>query len=591
MSIILSANQLCKSFGARPLFSDLHIHIEKGTRLGLIGPNGSGKSTLLQILSGQQLPDQGEVIQRAGARVVCVPQSVQAPDEPMDQIIDHYLQTVRPELDVGERQQLIMQFLSLVGIQDHQAIASSLSGGWRKRFAIAKQLSVEPDLVFFDEPTNHLDLDSILWLEGFIRRSVPTYVVVSHDRAFLEETTNQVMEINPRLPKGMYRCKGSYSVFLEARNHLMSSQMQLEKALASKARRELEWLRKSPPARTCKSRSRTDAAHSLIGELEQVKGKNRDKKAEIRFSGTERETVKLLQGNNLCKSLGGKTLFSGIDIVLSPGTRLGLCGGNGTGKSTLLKIFAGTELPDQGTVKTAEGVKIVHFDQMRESLPLKTTLREALSEDGETVYYLGRPIHVSGWAEKFLFSKERLDQQLGLFSGGERARVFIARLMLQPADILLLDEPTNDLDIDTLQILEQSLADFPGAVVLITHDRLMMDEVCSEVIGLGTGSDHCLFADYQQWMQFQKSAKKTPKKSSDGKKTQDVKFTYKEKRELEEIEKTISQLEEEIALLEKEALAASGESVQKIYQSMGERQQRLEDFFSRWEELEEKRTL
>jgi ATP-binding cassette subfamily F protein uup len=399
------------------------------------------------------------------------------------------------------------------------------------------------------------------------------------------------MEINSRLPEGVFRCEGDYSIFLEHRDQLLASQQQAQRALQGKARRELEWLRKSPQARTSKSRSRVQSANSLQDELQVVKGRNRDRKAEISFAGTGRETRKLVSATNLSKSIEGRQLFSGADITLSPGTRLGIVGVNGTGKSTLLRMFSGEVQSDTGTIKVAEGVKILHFDQHREQLPLDITLRQALSEDGETVYYHGRPLHVSGWAERFLFSKERLDQQLGKFSGGERARLLIARLVLQPADVLLLDEPTNDLDIDTLEILEESLGEFPGAVVLITHDRLMLDEVSTEILGLGTDSDDQLFADYAQWTTHRQKveAKDEAPQQLDVKPKKKLKFSYKEQQELAAMEGNIGKAEAEVERLEKESLSATGTAVQEIYQKMGEAQEKVDQLYARWEELEQKK--
>jgi ATP-binding cassette subfamily F protein uup len=375
-------------------------------------------------------------------------------------------------------------------------------------------------------------------------------------------------------------------------------------------RRELEWLRQSPKARTSKSRSRIDQAHALKDELSSVRGRNLDKRADIKFAATERATRKLLTAHNLIMKYDGRTLFSGVDIVLSPGTRLGIVGINGTGKSTLLKILAGKSEPQQGTLKLADGVKIVYFDQHREQLPLDTPLRYALAENGETVYFQGRPIHVSGWAKRFLFSPDRLDQQIGTLSGGERARILIARLVLKPADILLLDEPTNDLDIETLEILEESLLTFPGAVVLITHDRLMLDGISTEIIGLGTGCDDQRFADYAQWEAFRKKKEKTTKATTtagqaekqavvkeieqkpttESAKPKKQKLSYKEQRELAMMEERILEAEEVVEKQQKHvedpSVIADGKKIQEAYQKLGAAQSHLDALYQRWQELE-----
>jgi ATP-binding cassette subfamily F protein uup len=572
MTSLLSARALCKAHSTQQLFSGLNLSIRKGDRVGLIGPNGSGKSTLLQILAGTEPANDGEIIRQKGLRIGYVPQQGVLPPVSVAEV----LYQTHPKAEPHQ----VETALSKVGFSDYDQSAATLSGGWQKRLEIARQLVDDPDLLLLDEPTNHLDLEGILWLEKFLRREAPTYVVVSHDRAFLEATTSRIVELNPRYKEGLFAVDGSYSEFMEQRTQLIAGQDSAKAGLSSKVRREVEWLRQTPKARTTKSRSRIQKAETLKDELSDLKQRTKSKKLSISFSGTERQTRKLLSGNNLSITFGGEQLFKGVDVTLSPGTRLGLVGVNGSGKSTLLKILAGKVEPTLGTVKFAEGIRIVHFDQHREQLPLDTKLRHALSGNGQTVTYQGNEIHVSGWANRFLFPKERLDQPISLLSGGERARILIARLVLVPADILLLDEPTNDLDIETLEILEESLRDFPGAVVLITHDRLMMDEVATGIIGLGTDSDDQVFADYRQWEKHRKQLEKKRGKPNEKKvgvasSKKSRQLSYKEKQELEGMEKRILSVESEIESLPPDA-----------YVRMGELHERLEKLYARWSELD-----
>lgn len=309
--------------------------------------------------------------------------------------------------------------------------------------------------------------------------------MISHDRYFLENCTNRIVELGPQYPEGYIKIDGNYSEFLRRKQSFLEGQANHEAALANRMRRELEWLSRGPKARSTKAKYRKDDAQRLQEELQQVRQRNsQNKTVNIDFSGTERKTKKLLELKGIKKSLGNKILFEDVNLILSPGVRLGLLGRNGTGKSTLLHILQGNLEADSGQIKKAEAVKIVLFDQKREQLNLDHSLRKALSPAGDSVVYRGQSIHVNGWAKRFLFRPDQLETPIGKLSGGEQARILIARLMLQPADILLLDEPTNDLDIPSLEILEESLIDFPGSIVLVTHDRYLLDQVTNRILGL-----------------------------------------------------------------------------------------------------------
>jgi ATP-binding cassette subfamily F protein uup len=330
-----------------------------------------------------------------------------------------------------------------------------------------------------------------------------------------------------------------------------------------------------------------------LEELSQTQNRNQQKKASIAFSASHRETRKLLIGTNLFKELGEKILFQHLNFTISPGTRIGLMGPNGSGKTTLLRIMAGEISPDQGTLKTADNLKVVYFDQHRNLLPLNITLRQALSPQGDFVDFHGQKIHVNGWCKRFLFTPDILDMPLKSLSGGERARIAIAHLMLQPADVLLLDEPTNDLDIATLETLEESLLEFPGAVVLITHDRSLLERVCNTLLALGT-LDHSFFADYHQW---EASLKKimSLEKNKEKKSTQSLnktKLTYAEKKEHAQIEDQIAKMEQEIRdlnlLLENPAIAQDPAQLQSVCAQVGLAEVRLEQAYLRWDFLEKK---
>lgn len=589
MSSLIGIHTLSKSFGSRLLFNGISLTISKGERIGLLGPNGAGKSTLLKILMGIEPQDGGEISKKKGLKIGY---ASQVPDFP-NLTIEEVLKEAASPGDLHEVETRARILLGKAQFEDFSQNAQTLSGGWKKRLDIMRALMDSPDLLLMDEPTNHLDLEGILWLEKFLSRESFTYVIVSHDRYFLETTTNKMIELNRCYPQGLFESEGNMSAFMDHKNAFLEAQAKQEKGLASSVRDEVEWLRQSPKARTTKSRSRIQRAYALMDELSAVKTRNKTESVGINFSASERATRKLLVAKNVTKSMGDKLLFKGVDLTLSPGSRLGIVGKNGTGKTTLLKVLSGMVSQDQGTIKTAEDLKIVYFDQHREKIPLDVSLREALSPSGDHVNYRGQQIHVNGWARKFLFDSDRMELPVSRLSGGERARILIARLMLQPADVLFLDEPTNDLDIPTLEVIEESLIEFNGAVVLITHDRCLMDRVCTQVIGLGEGNETELFADYEQWEKNSKPAKidaKVDKKECQTKPT--AKMSYKEKKELEGMEETILEAEEKLEKLQSEAndpgLASNSEKSLAHYQVMGEAQKELETLYERWQFLIDK---
>lgn len=570
MTLLFSCQSLSKSFATRLLFKDLSLQIFAGDRVGLIGPNGSGKSTLLKIIAGLEKADQGILAPKRDLKIGYVPQSCEFPDLPPERVL---IDAVRGDVPEYEKERLAQTWLSKLNFSGNEPSAALLSGGWKKRLGFACELISNPDLILYDEPTNHLDLEGILWLEKFLRRESPTYLLVSHDRYFLQNVTSRIIEIDRAYPKGIFAIDGSYAFFLEKKEEFLAGQMQQERSLATKVRRETDWLRQGAKARTTKSQSRIDQAHEIFEEHASLSMRNRPKKAQIDFAATERETRKLVVVKNLAKG----TLFRHLDFLLSPGTRIGLMGPNGSGKTTLLRLLAGEIEPDQGTIKRADDLKTVYFDQHRAQLPSHITLREALSPKGDYVSFQGQPIHVNGWCKRFLFSPDLLDMTIGHLSGGERARISIAHLMLQPADVLLLDEPTNDLDIPTLETLEESLLEFPGALILITHDRCMMDRICNEIITLGPEDKIPSLAE--------------PKKEEAPRAK--AKLSYMEKKEYEEMEGKILKLEEEVKnlnhQLEKPEIAEDAQKLSEICQAIGLRETQIEQLYLRWQELDQKR--
>ncbi|MDR3612132.1 MAG: ABC-F family ATP-binding cassette domain-containing protein [Candidatus Obscuribacterales bacterium] len=604
MGILISCQSLTKSYRSRPLFSDISFGIEDGEKLGLIGPNGAGKSTLLKILSGIVSPDSGSVVSRKRLRVAYVPQDENFPeDESVDTIVRQY--AAKSPFEDYEQEAAIDSVLSKIGFVDREVLTHSLSGGWRKRLALACALVQQPELLLMDEPTNHLDLEGVLWLENLLKSSRLAYVVISHDRAFLENITSRIIELNPTYPQGVLSVKGNYSQFLMAREEQLSAQANLQQALASQVRREVAWLARGARARQTKSRERIAEAGKLMDNLADVKTRNSMNTAiEIGFDASGRKAKELISVKQLKKGFSGKTLIKDLSFVLSNGTKLGLVGRNGSGKSTLLKLLVGSIEPDSGTVKRANDLKIVLFDQNREQLDQSKTLKQSLSSESDSVVYRGRSMHITTWAKKFLFQPDQLDLPISYLSGGEQARILIANLMLLSADILILDEPTNDLDIPSLEVLEESLLDFPGAVILVSHDRMLLDEVSNHILALD-GNGVCeFFADYSQCEKmFQRFASVDDenggknKSEKSGKTQSRVKETSGKsanstalKRELgtlmEKIEKTEAKIESLQLQMSDTAIATNYVKLAELAADRDKATTELEQYFARWAELE-----
>jgi len=614
---IVNAQEITKAFGANPLFQNVSFTISVGDRIGLIGPNGSGKTTLLRILAGEVAADSGEVSLRKRTRLASVEQESRfQPGATVRSVIESALD--RSAASASERGARFAETLGRAGFEDLEAPTTELSGGWQKRLSIVEALVLHPDILLLDEPTNHLDLPGIAWLEDLLEAAPFASVIVSHDRYFLENVTTDMVELNRIYPEGSLRVHGNYSAFLEKKEEFLHAQSRRQEALENLVHGEIEWLRRGAKARTRKSKARISKAGELMGELADLNARTRSATAQIDFSATDRKTKRLIELQDVtCTvgtgTLGTRTLFEGLNFILTAGMRVGLVGPNGSGKTTLLRLLQGDLAPTSGEIRRADWLRIVYFDQTR-TLDPDVTLRRALAPDGDSVVYRDRIIHVAGWAARFLFTGEQLSQPVGRLSGGERARVLIAQLMLQPADILLLDEPTNDLDIPTLEILEESLIDFLGSLVLVTHDRYMLDRVSSIVLGLNGKGAANTFADYAQWEQWQAKrtksvvettarvvaglcpARATPKTSFSPAPTATTttkkKLSYLEAREYATIEQRVEEAEQLVkakrAELEDPANAMDAPRLVSTQAALNAAQQSLDALYARWAELEKK---
>ncbi len=633
--LLLTAQSISKTHGLRTLFSGVSLSIAEGERVGLIGPNGAGKSTLLKLLAGvdgevgEHKPDSGTITTAKGLRAVYVPQydvfggdpSITARDVVTEAAMkggiaagvhDHHEAEI-----VGE------MILSRIGFDEAHCTtpAMRLSGGWRKRLSIARALAScggEPDLLMLDEPTNHLDLEGIDWLEELLLRP-PTgnrsfsSVFVTHDRVFLENVATRVVELSRAYPQGTLSVQGNYTEFLRRKEEFLAGQAKAEQALANQVKKDLDWLSRKPEARRTKSKSKIFASYDRQDELAELKTRNTAAGAggaRVDFTGTGRKTNKFVSAKGLSKVMGepGRTLFKDVDIDLGAGDCLGLLGPNGSGKTTLIRLLTGDLKPDTGTIKVCDPApRVVVFSQHRQDFDPTTPLQEALCPVSDRVVFQGQSMHITGWSRRFLFRDEQLLQPVGSLSGGELARVHIARIMLEPADVLVLDEPTNDLDIPTLQVLEEALEDFPGALVLVTHDRAMLGRLATEVLWLDGKGNAKTFAHLDQALAAQAEAEKAAlaamRKASasasaaaasaaPAKPAAKKKLSYNEQREFDGMEKKIHEAEAVAAAAEKRvndpAVMADHREMTEACHALEEAQAAVAALYARWEELEAK---
>jgi ATP-binding cassette subfamily F protein uup len=597
MAILLSCQNISKTFGSRPLFEGLSFGLSEGERTGLIGPNGAGKSTLLKILAGAETQDSGAITPRRGLRLGYLAQQDRFTDAP-----DGW--TVRDEvlkaldglgLEDYETDRRASEGLASAGFTDPAQRVNVLSGGWRKRLAILAQSVRQPDLLLLDEPTNHLDIEGVLWLENFIAEFRFPFLVVTHDRRFLERVTNRVIELNKRYPEGYFSSVGNYSKFLENREAFFDAQASREDSLRNVVRTEIAWLRRGARARMTKQKAHIDRAGGLIQELSELEYHNaQNRTAGIDFTAGDRQANRLIHAVKIEKTLGGRKLFGPLDLTLGPGEKLGLLGGNGSGKTTLLRMLAGQLAPDAGTLKQAQGLRVAVFDQHRAKLNLDHTLKQALCGHGEHVFYKGNPIHVKAWATRFLFRAEQLEMPLRLLSGGEQARVLIAGFMLEPADVLLLDEPTNDLDLQSLEVLENSMQEFPGALVLVTHDRYLLERVSRRLLALDGKGSARFFADLSQWENWMAetgAAPAAPEPEPETPQGPSAKETREVKAAIRKLESEMQTAEAQAArarkALEDPAIATDSGELAARQKKLEAALARVDELFARWSEHHE----
>ncbi|MDX8045080.1 ABC-F family ATP-binding cassette domain-containing protein [Gracilibacillus sp. S3-1-1] len=613
----IKIENLVKTYGEKVLFDGISFAITDNDRIGLIGVNGTGKSTLLKVIAGMDQAEAGTTTHPNDYRIEYLDQDPQLQEE--DTVLDHIyhgdaeiMVTLRqyesavlalekdPESEQGQQQLLHMQekmdqleaweamtvaktILTKLGVPAFVQKIANLSGGQRKRVAIAKALIQPADLLILDEPTNHLDNNTIEWLEEFLPTYQGAILLVTHDRYFLNRITNRIFELD----KGkLYTYEGNYETFLEQKALREEQEWQAEQKHKNILKKEIAWLKAGVKARTTKQKARIDRVH-------QMKEKTFDtNKEQLDFQvGSTRLGKKVMEIKGLSKQYNGKVLFKDFDFLLNPGDRIGIVGANGSGKTTLLNMLAGRIQPDAGTIDVGETVKIGYYTQNHPALDDDVKIIDLVRDVAEVVHTVdGSVITAEQMLERFLFPRSQQWTYVRKLSGGERRRLYLLTVLMQEPNVLFLDEPTNDLDTETLAVLEDYLEQFPGVVITVSHDRYFLDKTVEQIIAF-TGSETLTFF-YGNYSAFREEAqalelkqvKQAPKQKP---KRQKKKLSYHEQKEWETIEDEIAELEAELEQIEIEIAEAGSDigKIQPLYNKQGEVEEQLEVKMARWEEL------
>ncbi|NVO00898.1 MAG: ATP-binding cassette domain-containing protein [Geobacteraceae bacterium] len=622
---LLSLQNITLSFGGPPIFNGINLQIEEGDRLCLMGRNGAGKSTLLRMLAGEFPPESGIIQRQQGVKVASVWQDIpldvngtvfdivaSGMGEASALLLDYHnlahkmahdnseklleeLETLQHRLEecggwtlTQEVERVLVQ-LSLEADDDF----ASLSGGTKRRVLLARALVSSPDILLLDEPTNHLDIDTILWLEEFLLKSVKTLIFVTHDRAFARRIASRTAEID----RGrIYAFNCGYDSFVERREALLEAEVTRQALFDKKLAEEEVWVRQGIKARRTRNEGRVRALKALREEYRQRQ--NRQGTAKIQLQEANRSGALVAEAENISFAFGDKDVISGLSTTIIRGDRIGIIGPNGAGKTTLLKILLGELEPQSGELKLGTRREVLYFDQMRQQLDLQATVQENVGEGNDTVTINGKQRHVIGYLQDFLFSPERARTPVHILSGGERNRLLLAKLFTKPSNVLVMDEPTNDLDAETLELLEDLLCDYSGTLLLVSHDRDFLNNVVTATLAFeGDGRISANVGGYDDWQRNLAQSKaaqieaKVSKEKPKPEKEKPRKLSFKEERELEALPGKIAALEGEQAelherLADPDFYKKAAAEVSTVNDRLAALDLELEAVYGRWEELE-----
>ena len=622
---LLSLQNITLSFGGPPIFNGINLQLEEGDRLCLMGRNGAGKSTLLRLMAGEFPPESGVLQRQQGIRLASVWQDI--PEDISGTVFDivaagmgetarllsdyHHLahrmavdssaklleelEELQHRLEEGGGWTLNQEVERILGrlSLDSEADFSSLSGGTKRRVLLARAIVSAPDILLLDEPTNHLDIDTILWLEEFLLKSVKTLVFVTHDRAFARRIANRTAEID----RGrIYAFPCGYDSFVERREALLDAEVTRMALFDKKLAEEEVWIRQGIKARRTRNEGRVRALKALREEFRQRQG--RLGTAKMKLQEGARSGVLVVEADNISFAYDNRPVISGLSTTIMRGDRIGIIGANGSGKTTLLKLLLGELEPQSGELKLGTRREVLYFDQMREQLNLDASVQENVGEGNDTVTINGKQRHVIGYLQDFLFSPERARTPVRILSGGERNRLLLAKLFTKPSNVLVMDEPTNDLDAETLELLEDLLCEYSGTLLLVSHDREFLNNVVTGTLAFeGDGRVSENVGGYDDWQRNLAATAAGPveQKSSKEKikpeKEKTRKLSFKEERELEALPETIAILEGEQAelhtrLADPEFYKNAGAEVTAINERLVALEAELAVVYSRWEELE-----
>jgi ATP-binding cassette subfamily F protein uup len=589
---LITLRDMTLAFGGPPLFDGISLQIEPGDRLCLMGRNGTGKSTLLKLIAGVIPAEGGEIIRQQGLKVALVSQDI--PQAVSGRV--HDLVAEHPDMDDIERwkwEQEVERVLNRLHL-DGEAPFESLSGGTKRRVLLAKALVSAPDILLLDEPTNHLDIETIIWLEDFLARNITTCLFVTHDRAFARRLANRIAELD----RGrIYAFSCGYDQFVERREALLEAEITRQSLFDKKLAQEEVWVRQGIKARRTRNEGRVRALKALREEYRQRRQKQGT--ARITLHDAEKSGKVVAEATDVSFSYGDKTVISNLSTTIMRGDKLGIIGPNGSGKTTLLRLLLGELAPQKGEVRHGTKLEILYMDQMREQLDPDKSVAENVGDGNDTLLIGGKPRHIIGYLQDFLFSPERARSPVSILSGGEKNRLLLAKLFTKPGNVLVLDEPTNDLDAETLDLLEDLLAEYSGTLLLVSHDREFLNNVVTSTLVLGEGGNVREFVGgYDDWLrqaaeeaQIASAPQKTSQERQKPRTERVRKLSFKEERELEALPEQIAALEEEqeklhATLADPEFYKEAGAGISTINTRLTEIESGLATAYQRWEELE-----